>query len=217
MDAADRKLPPGRAVAIYPGHLSVSAAEWDANQGAKKYVVRHAATADKDLELNPDIPVTSQTPPTFLPGQEMTTLTTYTIRWRTYIALVGWRASRDAFVCARRHHADCGVQFFNNEVDSVDGDVAEDDQMISDSKSFVSEVQTCDLIGGCKDCLATATALPDLNGAQEGLASTPLRELAPEASVRNSPPGIACSKARQIHIAAQQVVCQRSTPGTKYH
>jgi acetyl esterase/lipase len=67
VDAADKEsCRPDFAVAIYPGHLSVSAAEWDANQGATKFVVRHAATADKDLELNPDIPVTSQTPPTFL-------------------------------------------------------------------------------------------------------------------------------------------------------
>ena len=67
VDAADKEsCRPDFAVAIYPGHLSVSAAQWDANQGATKFVVRHAATADKDLELNPDIPVTSQTPPTFL-------------------------------------------------------------------------------------------------------------------------------------------------------
>jgi acetyl esterase/lipase len=67
VDAADKEsCRPDFAVAIYPGHLSVSAAEWDANQGARKFLVRHAATADKELELNPDIPVTSQTPPTFL-------------------------------------------------------------------------------------------------------------------------------------------------------
>jgi acetyl esterase/lipase len=66
-DAADEETcRPDFAVTIYPGHLSVSAAEWDANQGARKFVVRHTTGADKDLELNPDIPVTSQTPPTFL-------------------------------------------------------------------------------------------------------------------------------------------------------
>jgi acetyl esterase/lipase len=67
VDAADKEsCRPDFAVAIYPGHLSISAAEWDANQGAKKFVVPHPATADKDLGLNPDIPVTSRTPPTFL-------------------------------------------------------------------------------------------------------------------------------------------------------
>ena len=67
VDAADKAIcRPDFAVAIYPGHLSLSAAEWDAKQGTKKFVVRHPATADKDLGLNPDVPVTSQTPPTFL-------------------------------------------------------------------------------------------------------------------------------------------------------
>jgi acetyl esterase/lipase len=66
-DAADKEsCRPDFAVAIYPGHLSLSAAEWDANQGAEKFLVRHAANADKELSLNPDIPVTGQTPPTFL-------------------------------------------------------------------------------------------------------------------------------------------------------
>ena len=66
-DAADRvSCRPDFAVAIYPGHLSLSAAEWDANQGAKKFALHYPANADKDLELNPDIHVTTQTPPTFL-------------------------------------------------------------------------------------------------------------------------------------------------------
>ena len=70
VDAADkRSCRPDFAVAIYPGHLSLSAAKWDANQGAKKFVIRkpvHETVADKQFGLNPDIPVTHQTPPTFL-------------------------------------------------------------------------------------------------------------------------------------------------------
>jgi acetyl esterase/lipase len=67
VDAADKEsCRPDFAVSIYPGHLSLSAAEWDAKQGAKHFVVPHAATADKHLALNPEIPVTRQTPPTFL-------------------------------------------------------------------------------------------------------------------------------------------------------
>jgi acetyl esterase/lipase len=67
VDAADKvSCRPDFGVSIYPGHLSLSAAESDARQGTKKYVVPHAANADKDLGLNPDIHVTSQTPPTFL-------------------------------------------------------------------------------------------------------------------------------------------------------
>jgi acetyl esterase/lipase len=66
-DAADKEsCRPDFAVAIYPGHLSLSAAEWDAKQGPRKFVVRHPVSADKDLGLNPDVPVTRQTPPTFL-------------------------------------------------------------------------------------------------------------------------------------------------------
>jgi acetyl esterase/lipase len=67
VDPADKEsCRPDFAVAIYPGHLSLSAAEWDAKQGAKKFVVRHPPNADKDLSVNPEVPVTSQTPPTFL-------------------------------------------------------------------------------------------------------------------------------------------------------
>jgi acetyl esterase/lipase len=67
VDAADKEsCRPDFAVSIYPGHLSISAAEWDAKQGARKFVVPHPANADRDLGINPEIPVTSYTPPTFL-------------------------------------------------------------------------------------------------------------------------------------------------------
>lgn len=67
VDAADKQsCRPDFAVAVYPGHLSLSAAEWDATQGTKKFVVPHAANADRNLTLNPEVPVTAQTPPTFL-------------------------------------------------------------------------------------------------------------------------------------------------------
>jgi len=67
VDAADKEsCRPDFAVAIYPGHLSLSAAEWDATQSAKKFALHYPVKADKDLALNPDLPVTSRTPPTFL-------------------------------------------------------------------------------------------------------------------------------------------------------
>jgi acetyl esterase/lipase len=67
VDAADKEsCRPDFAVAIYPGHLSIAAAEWDAQQGVKKFVVPHSATADENLTLNPEVPVSNQTPPTFL-------------------------------------------------------------------------------------------------------------------------------------------------------
>jgi acetyl esterase/lipase len=67
VDAADKvSCRPDFTVALYPGHLSLSAAEWDAKQGTKKLSPSQSATADKELGLNPDLPVTGQTPPTFL-------------------------------------------------------------------------------------------------------------------------------------------------------
>jgi acetyl esterase/lipase len=67
VDAADKEsCRPDFAVPIYPGHLSLEAAEWDAKQGTKKFVVPHSPNADPELTLNPEIPVTPQTPPTFL-------------------------------------------------------------------------------------------------------------------------------------------------------
>ena len=67
VDAADKEsCRPDFAVAIYPGHLSISTAEWDAKKGVKKYVLHYPPNADKDLGVNPDVPVTSNTPPTFL-------------------------------------------------------------------------------------------------------------------------------------------------------
>jgi acetyl esterase/lipase len=67
VDAADgESCRPDFAVTIYPGHLSLSAAEWDAKQGARKFAVPHPLNADRQLALNPEIPVTRETPPTFL-------------------------------------------------------------------------------------------------------------------------------------------------------
>jgi len=67
VDAADKEsCRPDFAVALYPGHLSIDAAEWDAKFGTKKFAVNAPANADKDLGLNPEVPVTRETPPTFL-------------------------------------------------------------------------------------------------------------------------------------------------------
>ena len=70
VDAADQiSCRPDFAVAIYPGHLSRAAAEYDAALGAKKFALPAPdalSLADENLGLNPDIHVTSETPPTFL-------------------------------------------------------------------------------------------------------------------------------------------------------
>ncbi len=70
VDAADRvSCRPDFAVPIYPGHLSLSAAEWDSKQGTRSMPVglpAHVSAFDRELTLNPAVPVTRQTPPTFL-------------------------------------------------------------------------------------------------------------------------------------------------------
>jgi acetyl esterase/lipase len=70
VDAADQvSCRPDFAVAIYPGHLSRSAAEWDARVGTKHFALPppdRLSLADKNLGLNPDIHVNAQTPPAFL-------------------------------------------------------------------------------------------------------------------------------------------------------
>jgi acetyl esterase/lipase len=70
VDAADQaSCRPDFAVAIYPGHLSLAAAEYDASLGEKKFVLSPPASgdvADPNVALNPELHVTAQTPPTFL-------------------------------------------------------------------------------------------------------------------------------------------------------
>ena len=70
VDATDKEsCRPDFGVAIYPGHLSLHAAEWDAKQGTKKFVLphpQHSSISDPNLALNPDLHVTRRTPPTFL-------------------------------------------------------------------------------------------------------------------------------------------------------
>jgi acetyl esterase/lipase len=67
VDSADREsCRPDFAIAIYPGHLSMAAAEWDAQQGARKFVLPHVTGTEGEFALNPDLHVTRETPPTFL-------------------------------------------------------------------------------------------------------------------------------------------------------
>lgn len=68
VDAADNvSCRPDFALAIYPGHLLLGVAEWDARQFGRELAIDTAERrAQADLRLNPDVPVTSRTPPTFL-------------------------------------------------------------------------------------------------------------------------------------------------------
>ena len=70
VDAADKvSCRPDFAIPIYPGHLSLAAAEWDTRQGKSGYAIPRtvlAACQDHELCLNPEVPVSKETPPTFL-------------------------------------------------------------------------------------------------------------------------------------------------------
>jgi acetyl esterase/lipase len=69
VDAADQEsCRPDFAVALYPGHLTVAAAKWDADEAAdiKHGKERDAANDSGEWELNPEVPVSGKTPPTFL-------------------------------------------------------------------------------------------------------------------------------------------------------
>jgi acetyl esterase/lipase len=109
VDAADQlSCRPDFAVAIYPGHLSRAAAEYDAAFGAKKLVLPPPdplATADENLGLNPDIAVTSQTPPTFLLQAEDDHIDSVYDSLSYYIALKKAGVPAEMHLYAQGNHA----------------------------------------------------------------------------------------------------------------
>jgi acetyl esterase/lipase len=109
VDAADQvSCRPDFAVAIYPGHLSWSAAESDAHQGSKEYVLPKPdslSTADKDLGLNPDLRITSRTPPTFLLQAEDDHIDSVYDSLSYYIALKKAGVPAEMHLYAQGNHA----------------------------------------------------------------------------------------------------------------
>ena len=106
VDAADNEsCRPDFAVALYPGHLSLSAAEWDAQQGVKKLAVPHPPNADKELAVNPDLHVTSQTPPTFLLQAEDDHVDNVDDSLAYYIALKNAGVPAEMHLYAQGNHA----------------------------------------------------------------------------------------------------------------
>lgn len=106
VDAADKEsCRPDFAVVIYPGHLSLSAAEWDAKQGAKKAVLHIPTNADKDLGLNPEVPVTRNTPPTFLLQAEDDNVDSVNDSLAYYIALKDAKVPVEMHLYAQGGHA----------------------------------------------------------------------------------------------------------------
>lgn len=106
VDAADKEsCRPDFAVAIYPGHLSLSAAQWDARQGKTKYPLHYPQNADRNLSLNPDLHVTSQTPPTFLLQAEDDHVDTVYDSLAYYIALKNAGVPAEMHLYAQGNHA----------------------------------------------------------------------------------------------------------------
>jgi len=109
VDAADKEsCRPDFAVAIYPGHLSYAAAEWDARQGTRKYKLptpSPLALTDKQLGLNPDLHVTRQTPPTFLLQAEDDHVDSVNDALAYYIALKDAGVPVEMHLYAQGNHA----------------------------------------------------------------------------------------------------------------
>jgi len=106
VDAADKEsCRPDFAVAVYPGHLSLSAAEQDAKRSANKVVLHYPATANKDLALNPDLVVTRQTPPTFLLQAEDDHVDSVNDSLAYYIALKNAGVAVEMHLYAKGGHA----------------------------------------------------------------------------------------------------------------
>ena len=106
--ADDVSCRPDFAVAIYPGHLSYAASEWDARQGTKKYALpppEDATIADPDLELNPDLHVNSQTPLTFLLQAEDDHIDSVYDSLSYYIALKRAGVPAEMHLYAQGNHA----------------------------------------------------------------------------------------------------------------
>ena len=83
----------------------LAAAEWDARQGTKKYSFQIPAHADRDLTLNPDLQVTSATPPTFLLQNEDDHVDSVNDALAYYIALKNGRVPAEMHLYAQGGHA----------------------------------------------------------------------------------------------------------------
>lgn len=109
VDAADQvSCRPDFAVALYPGHLSWSAAESDARQGEKKFPLPQPdalSMADANLGLNPDLHIGSETPPTFLLQAEDDHVDSVYDSLSYYIALKKANVPAEMHLYAQGNHA----------------------------------------------------------------------------------------------------------------
>ena len=106
--ADDLSCRPDFAVALYPGHLSLSAAMWDAKQGKGKAtpaLLLHPSATEKELGLNPEVPVTRNTPPTFLVQAEDDHVDSVNDALAYYIALKNAGVPAELHLYAHGGHA----------------------------------------------------------------------------------------------------------------
>ncbi len=105
-DADKESCRPDFAVPIYPGHLSISAARGDAEQGKKKFrMAKPVNSTVGALTLNPDLHVTRETPPTFLLQAEDDHVDSVNDALSYYIALKNAQVSTELHLYAHGGHA----------------------------------------------------------------------------------------------------------------
>lgn len=109
VDAADKEsCRPDFAVAIYPGHLSRSAAKYDAQFGARRFPLPapdKLSAADDNLGLNPDLHPDRETPPTFLLQAEDDHIDSVYDSLSYYIALKKAGVPAEMHLYAQGNHA----------------------------------------------------------------------------------------------------------------
>jgi acetyl esterase/lipase len=105
-DADKESCRPDFAVPIYPGHLSISASNWDTKQGKKKFVMGKSLDPEVGpLALNQDLHITRQTPPTFLLQAEDDNVDNVDDALSYYIALKNAKVPAELHLYAHGGHA----------------------------------------------------------------------------------------------------------------
>ena len=108
IDAADKlSCRPDFAIPIYPGHLSIAAAESDARVGKRQFPLHIPPNANRDLGLNPDLHITKQTPPTFLLQNEDDHVDNVNDALSYYIALKNAGVPVEMHLYSQGGHAFC--------------------------------------------------------------------------------------------------------------
>ncbi|MGA7158019.1 MAG: alpha/beta hydrolase [Acidobacteriaceae bacterium] len=105
IDAADHQsCRPDFAIALYPGHLSLAGAQYDASLSPHKFLIHPPPNAN-ELSLNPDLRPNAQTPPTFLLQAEDDHVDNVDDALAYYIALKNAHVPTELHLYAQGNHA----------------------------------------------------------------------------------------------------------------